>query len=103
VNGEIFASNTEIFAGALAGPPAIPPNSVGGRESFSLTETLAAGAVISFGVNNAGNFLDDSTGFAATISPASPVPEPVSTALFGIGLSAIWCLQKSGKLFAAGQ
>lgn len=86
VIGEVFDNSTRVFADTLTGPPAVIPDTVGGRLSFSLTETVAAGSIISFGVNNDGNFLDDSTGFDATITSAPSTPEPAPIALIGTGL-----------------
>jgi len=65
----IFNGSTRLFGVSLTGPPAVHPNQMGGGQSFSLTVTVTAGAVISFGVNNAGNFLNDSVGLKAIITP----------------------------------
>jgi hypothetical protein len=61
-------------------------------DPFSLTLSLNANDVISFGVNNdGGNFFFDSTGLAARIAT---VPEPTSLSLFASGLASFWWLRK---------
>jgi hypothetical protein len=87
VIGSVYNGSTQLFSGALTGPAAADPNTVGGVETFSITQTLAAGSVLSFAVNNDGNYLNDSTGFDAIITTASPEPAPV--ALFAAGFIAI--------------
>jgi hypothetical protein len=70
-------------------PGATHPSTPGESEAFSLTVGVNAGDVISFGVNNDGNFLSDSTGLSATITGASgstSVPEPPTWLLFSAGL-----------------
>jgi PEP-CTERM motif-containing protein len=56
--------------------------------TFSYTEALTAGETVDFIVGPGSAFDDDSdsTGFDATITTATAVPEPASFAIFGIGL-----------------
>ena len=73
--GLVYHNSTRLFSGELLGPPAQPPNKMGGREVFAIPAlTLKAGDVISFGVNADGTFYYDSTGFNAVIfsPPAAP-------------------------------
>jgi PEP-CTERM motif len=56
--------------------------SPGQSDTFNSTVTLNAGGTITFVVNNAGNFFDDSTGFTAAISA---VPEPSTWAMMILG------------------
>jgi hypothetical protein len=91
VIGEIFDNSVNVFIAPLTAPGAIHPNTPGQSKSFALTLSLNANDVISFGVNNAGNFLFDSTGLIATIAP---VPEPWSLGLVTSGLFGLWWLRK---------
>ena len=100
VIASIFAGGTQLYTGTLTNPAAKFPNTVGKSEAFSLTETLTAGTVLSFGVNNDGDFYDDSTGFDATITQvASPAntPEPMSLSLFFVGTTACALFIKRSK------
>jgi hypothetical protein len=85
VIGEIFENSAQIYSGILTGPAAVAPGTPGGSESFSFTLTMAAGTTLYFGVNNDGNYLNDSTGFSAIITDTAS-PEPASVALFAAGL-----------------
>lgn len=76
--GAVFVNSNKVYTGTLTAPAAVHPNTIGARESFSLVQTLAAGAVLSFGVNNDGNYLDDSTGFDATITLVNPNTPTIS-------------------------
>ena len=94
VVGMVYDSSSQIFTATLTGPPAAHPNTVGGRASFSLVETLTAGTTISFGVNNDGNFLNDSSGFDATVTSASTAtPEPASFLPLVVGFTGLYALR----------
>ena len=69
VNVSVFKNGTAILGPtALSSPKASCPNP-GGRVNIpTQTLVLSQGDVISFGVNNAGNYLNDSTGFDITIT-----------------------------------
>jgi hypothetical protein len=91
VIGEIFDNGTEVFSGTLTSPGATHPSTTGESEAFSFTLAVNAGDVISFGVNNDRNFLDDSTGLEANIITSGPggstsVAEPATLTLFGAGI-----------------
>ena len=87
VVASVYNGTTQLFTGALSVPGASFPNSVGLMESFSLTQTLAAGSVLSFGVNNFENYLNDSTGFDVVIANGTPEPGPM--ALVAAGFVAV--------------
>lgn len=91
VIGEIFDNSVNVFTAPLTAPGAMHPNTPGQSKSFSLTLSLNANDVVSFGVNNAGDFRFDSTGLIATIAP---VPEPGSLGLVTSGLFGLWWLRK---------
>ena len=94
ITGEIFDNGTQVYSGTRTSPGATHPSTPGESEAFSLTLGVNAGDVISFGVNNDGNFLSDSTGLSATITSASgstSVPEPPTLLLLGAGLLGL-CL-----------
>lgn len=86
--GEVFDNGTEVNSGTLTSPGATHPSTTGVSEAFSFAVPVKAGDVIWFGVNNDGDFLDDSTGVEVNITttsgPAS-VPEPGTLMLFGAG------------------
>jgi hypothetical protein len=95
VIASIYAGSTQLYTtGALTGPPANQSTfTPGGKDTFSLDTSLTAGEVISFGVNNDGDFNYDSTGFDATITSAAAstsTPEPCSMFLLlaGVGVYA---------------
>ena len=92
----IYDNSTQAFTATLTNPPAAFPSTVGGRQSFSLVETVTSGTTISFGVNNDGNFFDDSTGFDAAISSvnSSAAPEPTSLVLvLAAGLTGLGAMR----------
>ncbi len=91
VIGQVYNGSTSLFTSILTGPGAVHPDTAGQRKNFSFVETLAAGSTLSFGVNNDGNFLFDSTGFDATITSGTTptVPEPSSFVLFVAGLCGL--------------
>lgn len=72
--GLVFRNGTQLYRGELLGPPAQHPNQLGGREYFYFDQLfLNAGDVLSFGVNQDGDFHYDTTGFTATITmPSTP-------------------------------
>jgi hypothetical protein len=79
----ILLNGISIFSGAI--------NGVGTTAPFNLTETLAASDTVDFlvGFGSNGNFFNDSTGLAGTISTSTTAPEPGSIGLLGAGLLAI--------------
>jgi hypothetical protein len=82
VTAEIFQGAEQRFSDTLTGPGAPAPATAGQRQNFDIAAILSAGDVISFGVNDDGNILEDSTGFDATISfVSSNMPEPSSVRL----------------------
>jgi hypothetical protein len=88
--GLVDLNGASLFSGLLTGPGA-SGTTPGGSESFAFTKALAAGDILAFGVNNDGNFFDDSTGFNATVSS---VPEPATIALFAGTLLAFGWLTR---------
>ncbi len=71
----------------LNGPPAIQPDTTGGVVPFGAFNVLLhAGDIIDYGVNNAGSFLNDSTGFSLTVTS---VPEPATWAMMLVGLGVV--------------
>jgi hypothetical protein len=92
VNAEVFTSNsaTPVSNFFLNGAANLGTLTPGQSANFNGIVTLDALGTISFVVNNAGNFLDDSTGLTATITS---VPEATTWAMmilgfFGVGLMA---------------
>ena len=69
--GKVYDNGTLLFGHTLTGPPADQGSMTpGGLVRFSFQLPLSAGDVLSFGVNNDGSHLNNSTGFDATIIPA---------------------------------
>jgi len=91
---EVFVNSNNIYGVILTQPGSTFPNTPGGRATFSLVQTISAGTVVSFGVNNDGNFLSDGTGFDATITlagstmPAITSGGALSASAFG-GFSSV--------------
>jgi len=92
----LYDNSAPVFPpNVLLGPGANQATSTPGQKfSFSTTLSLATGDVLSFGVNNDGDFRFDSTGLAATITS---VPEPTSLSLLGSGLAGVWWFRKRGR------
>ncbi len=83
--GLVYENSTQLYSRELLGPPAQFPDKVGGREDFSFQAlNLTAGDVISFAVNQDGDYDYDTTGFNATITA---VPDPGTLLLLGSGLA----------------
>jgi hypothetical protein len=86
--GEVYKNNSLLYSSPLTGPGANQgAGTVGGSESFGGTYSLLAGDILSFGVNNAGSYFNDSTGLKATITSA--VPEPSSWALLMLAIGGL--------------
>lgn len=84
VIGLVFENSTSLFQLKLLGPPAQHPDTLGGMATYYIPWLeLNAGDVMSFAVNNDGNYLFDTTHFNATITT---IPEPGSMVLLGSGL-----------------
>lgn len=87
VNAIIAANGTVIASFALTGPGATHPNTPGQSQSFGANNIfLTAGTIIDYGVNNAGNYYNDSTGLGLTFTN---VPEPTTWAMLIVGLGGI--------------
>lgn len=86
VNVIIAFDNTVVFDQPLSSPAAISPSTLGGSVPFGAKGIfLHAGDFLDYGVNNAGNFYNDSTGLALTFAT---VPEPATWGMMltGFGL-----------------
>ena len=86
VNVIIAFDNTVVFDTALTGPAAISAGTPGGSVPLGAKGIfLHASDFLDYGVNNAGNFYNDSTGLALTFAT---VPEPATWAMMltGFGL-----------------
>ena len=78
---------TVLLNAPLSGPPAIEPGTPGGFVPFGATNVLLhAGDIIDYGVNNAGNFSNDSTGLSLTFTS---VPEPAMWAIMLVGFGVV--------------
>jgi hypothetical protein len=85
VNVIIAFDGMVLLDSPLTAPPAMDPSTPGGMVPFGATDVLLhAGDTIDYGVNNAGDFLDDSTGLALTITT---VPEPATWTIMLTGLA----------------
>ena len=85
----IIAINDAVIAVSfhLTGPGAMHPGTVGQFVSFGGGNFfLPAGTFIDYGVNNDGNFFNDSTGLSLTFTQ---VPEPAAWALMLVGFGAL--------------
>ena len=73
-------------------------NGLGATQAYSTTMTFAAGDVVDFlvGVGSNGNYVDDSTGFYATLTSATEtsVPEPGALALLLSGVVALGAVRR---------
>jgi PEP-CTERM motif len=86
VNAIIAVDDLSIVASVpLQFPAATHPGTPGASFPFSGTFFAPAGTFIDYGVNNAGNFLNDSVGLSLTFTT---VPEPASWALMLVGFGA---------------
>jgi hypothetical protein len=95
VNAIIAANGTVIASFLLTGPGATHPNTPGEIQAFSATNVfLPAGFTIDYGVNNDGNFLDDSTGLGLTFTT---VPEPGAWAMTLIGLAGLGATLRASR------
>lgn len=96
VIGEVYAGTTQLYAGTLTGPGAnLGTLTPGGSESFSQNLYLNQNEVLTFAVNNDGDFFNNSTGLTATITPiTSSVPEASTWVMMlggfvGLGVAAL--------------
>jgi hypothetical protein len=90
VIGEVFENHTSLFSGVLTGPPAnLTTLTPGGSESFGGTVTLNAGDALSFAVNNDGDFFNDSTALAATITCGACAAGPPVPAVATLSSSSV--------------
>jgi hypothetical protein len=95
VNAIIAANGVVIASFLLTGPGATHPNTPGESQSFSATNVfLPAGTIIDYGVNNDGNFLDDSTGLGLTFTT---VPEPGAWAMMLIGVAGLGATLRASR------
>jgi hypothetical protein len=86
--GEIYKNDEQLYSQLLQGPKADLANLLpGGVINFSGSVDLAAGDILSFASNRAGDFTFDSTGFAVTIT--SDVPEPSTWAMMILGFAGV--------------
>jgi hypothetical protein len=92
----IIASGGMIFASfLLTGPGAMHPNTPGQSQAFSATDLfLPAGTIIDYGVNNDGNYLNDSTGLGLTFTL---VPEPGAWAMTLVGLAGLGATLRAAR------
>lgn len=87
VNAIIAVNNTIVASFLLTNPGAMHPDTPGESQSFSATDVfLPAGTILDYGVNNDGDFLDDSTGLGLTFTL---VPEPGAWAMTLVGLAGL--------------
>jgi hypothetical protein len=95
VNAIIAANGTVVASFLLTGPGATHPGTPGESQSFGETNVfLPAGTIIDYGVNNDGNFLDDSTGLGLTFTT---VPEPGAWAMLLIGFVGLGATLRAAR------
>ncbi len=102
VNVIIAVPGTVLFSQLLTGPGATNPSTPGQFVPFGANHVfLPAGTTIDYGVNNAGNFFNDSVGLSLTFT-ATPEPATWSMMLIGFGgLGAVMRRRRSHAAFAA--
>jgi hypothetical protein len=88
-NGTLLGSTILTSPGAILSPPSFGPPAL-----FSGVVSLLAGDVLSFAINNNGNFFNDSTALTLEISST---PLPAALPLFASGLGAIGLLARRRK------
>lgn len=96
VTGHVYVNSTDISSNAFGGGtgvlmgPGSTSTGPGQTELFSFLLPVLAGDAISFAVSPNNTYFNDSTGFAATISP---VPEPATLVLASLGV-VLLCLKR---------
>jgi PEP-CTERM motif-containing protein len=89
-NGTLLGSTTLTSPAAVLSPPSFGPS-----VPFSGVVSLVAGDILTFAINNNGNFSDDST--ALTLEISSSTPLPATLPLFASGLGVIGLLARRRK------
>ena len=84
---DLIYLNSTLLHHVVLSIPGATASGPGGVDSFSISVSLTAGDIMSFGVNDNGYYPFDSTGFQATIT--SDAPTPASLALLGLGLLGV--------------
>ena len=95
VNAIIASGGAVIASFLLTSPGATHPNTPGQSQAFSATDIfLPAGTIIDYGVNNDGNYLNDSTGLDLTFTL---VPEPGAWAMTLLGLVGLGAALRASR------
>ena len=95
VNAIIAANGAVIASFHLTGPGATHPDTPGESQAFSASDLfLPAGTIIDYGVNNDGNYFNDSTGLGLTFTT---VPEPGAWALTLMGLAGLGATLRASR------